>query len=172
MKQKTFGLRKGSNQNRKKHRHNDKGSFKGFGRHHNKSNANTLQTPELVWQKYDNLLERHLVSRRKYYDYFNRADPHKRIKMENNFYATLEHLRRFESSLSSQQKKWLEQKTNNLQPDIIYSKNHEIPPHKSTVDPSQANPHLLSSQKQSDFSNDNEQSVGTMEDYMKLKQGH
>ena len=173
MRKKNFDLKKdSSNENKRNHQRNRygrKGPSRGTRQHFKKNSASLLENPELVWQKYDNLLERHLASRRKYYDYFYRTDDYKRIKMEKKFYATLEHLRRFESSLNAQRRKWLEQKTNNLKPDIIYSKNRNIPSRQEVTDPGPANPHLLPSQKEADYSQDREQSVGSIEDLQKIK---
>ena len=175
MQKKTFGLKKNFfHKNKKKHqknRYGKKGKYKGGRQNLKKSNLNTLQRPELVWQKYDNLLERHLASRQKYYNYFHRVDIHRRKKLEQNFYSSLQQLRKFESSLNYQQKKWLEKKTNGLKADHLYSNNHNLSSSEHITDPEEAEPHFLPSQKESDFSQDKETSSGTMEDYRKLKTG-
>ena len=162
MKKKKFRFRK-----KKRNNHRKKYSNSGQKKW---GNSNQLQDSRQVLQKYDNLLERHLDARRKYYDYFHRANEYKRKKLEQNFYATLQYLRRFESALNSQQKKWLEMKTNNLNLDTIYSENHNLSSQEKITGLKPENPHLLPSQKQSNFSQDREESIGTMEDYKRIKE--
>ena len=110
-----------------------------------------------------------MEARRKYYEYFHRANEHRRKILEQNFYSSLHHLRKFENFLNPRQKRWLERKTNGLRLDTTYSKNHDLPAGQTDASREKANPHLLPSQKESNFSQDREQSVGTIEDYKKLK---
>ena len=55
---------------------------------------------ERIYEKYLNLLEQHIIARRKYHDLFYRADPAQKNKLEKNFYNTLNDIRDFESKLA------------------------------------------------------------------------
>lgn len=126
--------------------------------------------------KYDNLLEQHLITRRKYYEYFNRVDDRQLKKLERNFYTSIEHLRRFEANLDSWQRETLEKrKTERYRLDLTYSINRNldtsIPPLVEVSPEEIEDPHFKASQKEAfkEYENDTEESAGTFEDYMKLK---
>lgn len=132
-------------------------------------------TTNQVLVKYDNLLEQHLITRRKYYDYFNRVDERQLMKLEKNFYDSIEHLRRFEAGLEPWQREALEKrKTERYKKDYTYSLNHGLNPEDATVEvaPEEIeDPHFKESQKEAfeEYKDDTEESVGTYEDYLKLK---
>lgn len=126
---------------------------------------------ERVYEKYLNLLDQHIIARRKYHDLFYRADPAQKNKLERNFYNTLNDIREFESKLAPDVKTLFEKRNNGYQYDRIYTTNHEIPVEGDIVpdDLPPAEPHLLQSQIAADYSGDVEESVGTAEDYLKYK---
>ena len=76
-----------------------------------RSNRSKPMTPARVILKYDNLLEQHLVARRKYFEMHGRSEGRQKEKLEKNFYKTLDDLRFFEMGLKDWQKEALEKKT-------------------------------------------------------------
>ncbi len=149
-------------------------------RNHQQSNRNRRPhgrplTTNQVLVKYDNLLEQHLVTRRKYYEFFNRVDDRQLYKLEKNFFDSIEHLRRFEANLEPWQREALEKrKTERYRLDLTYSGNHELDPQggKVEVTPEEIeDPHFKDTQKEAfaEYKEDTEESSGTFEDYLKLK---
>ena len=133
-------------------------------------------TTNQVLVKYDNLLEQHLITRRKYYEYFNRVDERQLYKLEKNFFDSIEHLRRFEANLEPWQREALEKrKTERYKHDLTYSLNRGLNPDEKPeieVRPDEIeDPHFKESQKEAfeEYKEDTEESVGTFEDYLKLK---
>lgn len=133
-------------------------------------------TTNQVLVKYDNLLEQHLITRRKYYEYFNRVDERQLYKLEKNFFDSIEHLRRFEANLEPWQREALEKrKTERYRLDLTYSNNRGWIPEevaKLEVTPEEIeDPHFKESQKEAfeEYKEDTEESMGTFEDYLKLK---
>ena len=133
-------------------------------------------TSNQVLVKYDNLLEQHMITRRKYYEYFNRADERQLLRLEKNFYDSIEHLRRFEEGLEVWQREALEsRKTERYRIDSTYSENRGWDP--LAVQPIEVapedieDPHFKDTQKEAfdEYRNDREESVGSFEDYLKLK---
>ncbi|HXH31056.1 MAG TPA: hypothetical protein VNJ01_09610 [Bacteriovoracaceae bacterium] len=126
--------------------------------------------------KYDNLLEQHLITRRKYFEYFNRSDERQLYRLEKNFFDSIEHLRRFEASLETWQRETLEQrKTERYRLDLTYSGNRGIDPVEASVvevlPEDIEDPHYKVTQKEAfeEYREDTEESVGSYEDYLKLK---
>ena len=126
--------------------------------------------------KYDNLLEQHLITRRKYFEYYNRSDDRQLYRLEKNFFDSIEHLRRFEASLEPWQRETLEKrKTERYRLDLTYSGNRGIDPVEASVvevAPEEIeDPHYKDTQKEAfeEYKEDTEESVGTYEDYLKLK---
>jgi len=158
----------------------------GRGHHNNRARNAHAQNPpqsgagptqgsglniERIYEKYLNLLDQHIIARRKYHDLFYRADPAQKNKLERNFYNTLHDIRDFESKLTPEAQNLFEKRNNGLRLDNIYTTNHEIgsegeqaPPETEWVDP-----HLLQSQKNANFADDKEESIGLLEDYLKYK---
>ncbi len=126
---------------------------------------------ERIYEKYLNLLDQHIIARRKYHDLFYRADPAQKAKLERNFYNTLNDIRDFENKLAPDIKVLFEKRNNGYQNDRIYTTNHELPIEGDVVpeDLPPAEPHLLQSQINCDYSEDTEESVGTAEDYLRYK---
>ncbi|MFL5785444.1 MAG: hypothetical protein ACJ76H_12575 [Bacteriovoracaceae bacterium] len=133
-------------------------------------------TSNQVLVKYDNLLEQHLITRRKYYEYFNRVDDRQLRRLEKNFYDSIEHLRRFEANLEPWQREALEKrKTERYTIDATYSLNRgldPLAPQPIEVTPEEIeDPHFKDSQKEAfeEYKEDQEESVGSYDDYLKYK---
>jgi hypothetical protein len=126
---------------------------------------------ERIYEKYLNLLDQHLIARRKYHDLFYRADYGQKNKLERNFYNSLNDIRDFESRLAPEARVLFEKRNNGLSLDNIYTSNHDIPAIGDTPPPEteSADPHFLQSQKLADFAADKEESKGSYDDYLKYK---
>lgn len=141
-----------------------------------RSRGGRVLTVNQVLIKYDNLLEQHLITRKKYYEYFNRVDNRQLYRLEKNFYDSIEHLRRFEANLEGWQRDALEKrKTERYKLDLTYCNNRGWTPEEVTKVEVTAeeieDPHYKDTQKEAseEYRNDEEESVGTYEDYLKLK---
>ncbi len=141
-----------------------------------RSRPGRVLTINQVLVKYDNLLEQHLVTRRKYYEYFNRVDDRQLGKLEKNFFDSIEHLRRFEANLEPWQKEALEKrKTERYRLDLTYSSNRGWDPAEVTkveITPAEIeDPHFTDNQKEAfeEYKEDAEESAGSYEDYLKYK---
>lgn len=163
------------NQNQNRPRQSQGQSGGGQSRSGRGSGGRVLTTNQVL-VKYDNLLEQHLITRRKYYEYFNRVDDRQLYKLEKNFFDSIEHLRRFEASLEPWQREALEKrKTERYRLDLTYSNNRGWNPDeiaKVGFEPDvNEDPHFKESQKEAfeEYKEDDEESVGTFEDYLKLK---
>ena len=161
--------------NRRRPQHNNNRPRPQHSNNHQGQNRGTNNTGgfsiERIYEKYLNLLDQHIIARRKYHDMFYRADPNQKIKLEKNFYNTLNDIREFESRLAPDVRDLFEKRNNGLAPDRIYTQNHELSIEGDPVpaDLPPAEPHLLQSQIVADYSSDTEESVGTAEDYLKYK---
>jgi hypothetical protein len=147
----------------------------GGGNRSRRPNGRVL-TSNQVLVKYDNLLEQHLITRRKYYEYFNRVDERMLYKLEKNFFDSIEHLRSFEARLEPWQREALEKrKTERYRIDSTYSENRGWDPLEKPVvevKPEEIeDPHFKDSQKEAfaEYAEDTEESEGSFEDYLKLK---
>lgn len=145
-----------------------RGKGRGPGQGQGQKPGNPL---DALYRKYFNLLDQHLVARKKYFGFFFRSDPNQKAKLERVFYNTLDQLRKFEATLKDDQKVLLEKRVNGLELDSTYSTNHELEfeaekiEHEGDYD----DPHYLPSQIDSSFQSDTEESVGSIDDYKKLK---
>lgn len=160
----------GGNRNSSENRNRE---FQGSSR---RRGSGRVLTSNQVLVKYDNLLEQHLITRRKYYEYFNRVDDRQLRRLEKNFFDSIEHLRRFEANLEPWQREALEKrKTERYKLDLTYSMNRGWNPEeiaKADFQPDEnEDPHFKDSQKEAfeDYKDDTEESVGTYEDYLKAK---
>lgn len=161
----------GGNNNRRRH-NNNRNRPHGQNRPQQSSGQNTGGfSLDRIYEKYLNLLDQHLIARRKYHDLFYRAEPAQKVKLEKNFYNTLNDIRDFEDRLAPDVKDLFEKRNNGYQYDRTYTSNHEIPIEGDVVpgDLPPAEPHFLQSQIQADFQGDTEESVGTLDDYLKYK---
>jgi hypothetical protein len=141
-----------------------------------RSRSGRVLTINQVLVKYDNLLDQHLITRKKYYEYFNRVDDRQLMKLEKNFFDSIEHLRRFEANLEPWQREALEKrKTERYRPDLTYSSNRGWIPEeiaKVEVTPEEiTDPHFTENQKEAfeAWREDTEESAGNYEDYLKYK---
>lgn len=132
-----------------------------------------LTLEERVTKKYEHFLEQHLQARKKYFELYHRADPRQKEKCEQAFYRTLNELREFEASLKGEEREFFDKRyENHGELDLTYTKNREISPEgKIEIQRPEdiEDPHVLEIQKKVDFSNDQEESCGTIEDYWKYK---
>ncbi len=130
-------------------------------------------SPAQVVQKYLNLLEQHLVNRRKYFEYFNREDGRHRKRLERNFFGTIEQLRRFEEKLDGRQREALERHLERYRNDHTYSSNHQIDPKAEPVsfEGHFDDPHFTEAQHEAfkAYAEDREESSGSMADYEAYK---
>lgn len=126
---------------------------------------------ERIYEKYLNLLDQHLIARRKYHDLFYRADPSQKNKLERNFYNTMNDVRDFESKLAPEARELFEKRNNGLKQDNIYTANHELPIVGENPPPETewADPHFLQTQRAADYRGDTEESVGCADDYLRYK---
>jgi hypothetical protein len=146
------------------------------GGNRNRGRNSKVLTTNQILVKYDNLLEQHLITRKKYYEYFNRVDERQLYKLEKNFFDSIEHLRRFEAALEPWQKEALEaRKTERYKLDLTYSNNRGWNPEeiaKADFMPDEnEDPHFKDSQREAfeEYKEDTEESEGTYEDYLRLK---
>ena len=117
------------------------------------------------------LVEQHVEARRKYYDLFYRADPNQLRKLEREFTDSQAKVLAFEESLKPNDREEIIKDYGGKPEDRVYTQNHELPPEQIDV-PTQGDfedPHVLESQKAANFKDDTEETVGTIEDYNKLK---
>lgn len=157
------------NQNKKRPQHNHQNRPRP--QHQQNQNNQGGFNIERIYEKYLNLLDQHLIARRKYHDLFFRADPNQKYKLEKNFFNTLNDVRDFEDKLAPDVRDLFEKRNNGYQYDRIYTQNHSLPIEGDIVpnDIAPAEPHLLQSQISADFAGDTEESVGTADDYLKYK---
>jgi hypothetical protein len=136
-----------------------------------KSNSVQLRGMDLVRAKYLTFVEKHVEARRKYYDFFYRADPNQLRKLEKEFTDSQAELLAYEESLSPQDREQLVKDYGGRPEDRAYTTNHNLSPLAENV-PTEGDfedPHVLESQKKCDFNQDREESIGTIEDYKRLK---
>lgn len=169
--------RQGQNQGQSR-----QGQSQGQGNRSGQSNSRNRRphgrvlTTNQVLVKYDNLLEQHLITRKKYYEYFNRVDDRQLYRLEKNFYDSIEHLRRFEEGLEPWQREALEmRKTELYRLDLTYSNNRGWDPEEvaraEAAPDENEDPHFKETQKEAfaEYRDDNEESMGSYEDYLKHK---
>ena len=160
------------------------------GRQH--SNRNTQGIPnqskmnfDEVVHRYEKLMETHLDARRKYFEFYYRSDDRERNRLEDNFNRTLRDWRQFEEHLPEQQRILLEKKYDSLELDMDYSEINQLDSDEKAEDAEfegveentdipvsegpYPNPHLTEAQKQVNYKNDRDESIGTIEDYKKYK---
>lgn len=137
-------------------------------------NDNRSSLIDRIYEKYQNLLDQHLIARKKFHDLFYRADLPQKNKLERLFYSTLKELRDFEGRLNPHEREIFEKRNNGLALDLTYStinsENLETPAQVISNEPS--DPHYMQSQKAASFKEDKEESVGSKADYEKYKIAH
>jgi hypothetical protein len=161
-------------ENKKDHKGNRNSRGGNRRRHHNKrKGGGRFQKKPLsgdrIITKYDNLLDQHLQARRKYYEMFHRSTGQALRKLKKNFDDSLINLRQFEEKLDEKQLETLKTKIEGYKLDTDYSDAHGSETDPIPEGPFE-NPHLNQKQlDREDFSGDNEDSVGTMDDYQRYK---
>lgn len=126
-----------------------------------------------VVNDYLKLLDRYLEVRRKYFAQYLRADKNLQNKLQRQLDQALGDIRKYEEGLAPDDlERFKKNYTYVGTEDLIYSENRSLAP-EDRVDQAPEgpfeDPHLLPSQKESSFSEDDEMSSGTMDDYRKYK---
>jgi hypothetical protein len=136
--------------------------------------ANKLSLIDRIYEKYQNLLEQHLIARKKYHDLFYRADPPQKNKLERQFFGTLRDINDFEARLNPAERELFEKRNNGLALDLTYSTLNAAALEASTqeVPSGPSDPHYMQSQKNASYKEDKEESVGSKDDYEKYKIAH
>ena len=120
-----------------------------------------------------NLLDQHLQARKKYFENFDRVNTQTRAKLEKNFIESQRAFLEFRDRLKPEDLEMYQKRYEALKPDTTYSSARGIPsepPIASADIPSQKyGPHHLQTQIESDFSEDNEETHGTIDDYKSYK---
>jgi hypothetical protein len=160
-------------------------------RHHNRPNPNQeprannnpgqQQRPEnrpalidRIYEKYQNLLDQHLIARKKFHDLFYRADLPQKNKLERLFYQTLKDLRDFEGKLNPAERELFEKRNNGLNLDTTYSilNTENLSAATQVIPEGPSDPHYMQSQKLASYRDDKEESLGSKADYEKYKLTH
>ncbi len=139
----------------------------------NKNRRPKTLTPARVLQKYDNLLEQHLIARKKYSEVHGRLSGRQLDKVVANLEKSRRNLYNYESTLQLDWQKEVIAKRVNLYPeDRQFSTTYDLEPVGDEVsfEGEFEDPHLLPKQKEASWADDTEESAGTMEDYEKYKQ--
>jgi hypothetical protein len=155
------------NNNRRKRPNNKR-------RHYNKNRGAKNRrpkslTPSRILQKYDNLLEQHVIARRKYYEMHGRTQGKQFAKLERNLNDTLKALRDFESGLKDWQRDVLNKKINGYPEDKFISDKYGEKTERVDFVGEFEDPHLLDTQKEANYASDTEESSGSIDDYYKYK---
>jgi hypothetical protein len=167
----------GQNNNRRrfhKHHHNRPRPNAGQPGQPGQPQQNPSINLDRIYEKYLNLLDQHLIARRKYHDLFYRAEGAQKAKLEKNFFHSLNELNEFKDKLAPSARELFEKRNNGLSLDLTYTTNHELPAEAQAVsaEGDWEDPHYLQSQKNADYSSDTEESAGTMDDYLRYKSQH
>ena len=140
----------------------------------NQRQDNKMPLVDRIYEKYQNLLEQHLIARRKFHDLFYRADLPQKNKLERLFYSSIKEIRDFEARLNPVERELFEKRNNGLSLDLTYSSLNaealEASSQPISLEPS--DPHYMQSQKNASYSDDSEESVGCKADYEKYKMSH
>ena len=161
----------GNGQNRQQSSGNASGG--GGQRRSRRRRSGRPLSPAQVVQKYLNLLEQHLTTRRKYYEDFNRDEGRHRRRLEKNFFGTIEQLRRFEERLNPLQKEALLNHVERYRLDLTYSGNRDMPAMAEPVatEGDFQDPHLTPAQMEAfkAYEKDREETSGSYADYEAYK---
>lgn len=166
---------KNNNKDAKENSNNDssKKAKPGTGakRPPNKNRRPKALTPTRLLQKYDNLLEQYLITRKKYNDIYGRGKDKQLEKVYKNYQHALKCLRDFENGLLDWQKEVLKVKIDAYPADRQFTTEHNIEPKGDEVSfvGEFEDPHLLSTQKEHEWTTDSEETQGTIDDYYQYK---
>jgi len=153
-------------------------SNKHFNPNHRPRRNNYRGKPEKhfsldkVYTRYYYLLELHNLARKKYFENIYQINERIVLKLKNTYEQTLLDIQTFLKELTDPQKEYLNEKLNMYPEDTIYSTNHDLDKkgEKPIDDYQIKDPHFLNSQKEADYSNDTQESIGTLEEYNQIKQ--
>ena len=123
-----------------------------------------------VVKSYYVMIEKLQIARKKYYDDFHHQDPNRVRKLRRNFERSLEELRQWESKLDEKYIAIISSLENN---DFDYSTAKNLSPIGVNAPDSDdhKDPHFIKQQKEAieKYKEDNEESVGTMDEYRSYK---
>lgn len=123
-----------------------------------------------LFKKYSVLLEEMIAARKKYFEMFHRCDEIKKTKLETTYVNKIKEFNEFKDKLNEDEKEKLASMFPSWSIDTTYSTNHEISPDAPSVEITNIDdPHFLESQKNLSFSDDTEESSGSLEDYKTYK---
>ena len=122
-----------------------------------------------VFKKFTNLMDEMIAARKKYFESFYKADDKRKIKLESIYVEKVKVFNQFQDTLKDHEKEKLLNFFPQLRTDTTYSENHGLLDHKMAITAEIVDPHLLETQKQSNFKEDTEESEGTLEDYKAYK---
>ena len=137
----------------------------------NKNRRPKKLTPTRVIAKYQNCLEQYLTARRKYFDVHGHKNDQQVDKARRVYTQALKTLRHFEKNLEDWQRDVLKEFLAEYPEDRQYSSEHNLEPVGDTVSFTGEfeDPHLLPVQKSQAWSEDTEDTEGTMADYYAYK---
>ena len=173
------GERKSKNRNNRTNRSggnpNHKGSPRkksgGKKKSFNKNRRPKKLTPSRIIAKYQNCLEQYLTARRKYFDVHGHKNEQQVQKAHRVYTQALKSLRDFEKNLEDWQREVLQEFLAEYPEDRQYSSEHNLQPVGDNVSFTGEfeDPHLLPMQKSQPWSEDTEDTEGTMADYYAYK---
>jgi hypothetical protein len=116
-------------------------------------------------------MEQYLIARKKFFDVFGHKNQQQVQKAQRNYTSALKNLRDFEKNLEDWQKEVLHSQLNLYPEDRQYSAEHKLAPEGDNVSfvGEFEDPHLLADQKATNWSQDTEESQGTIADYYAYK---
>jgi hypothetical protein len=146
-------------------------NFKRNDHHHNNNQNQNRDQFENIFRKYEQFLELHISARRKLFEMQGSVDNRNFKKLEQTFFTTQKQFYDFERNLSPETKQKLGEKIGEKPIDTDYSRAHNILNFQpEPIDATEkCDPHTLDSQHKIKFSSDNEESIGTFDDYKQLK---
>jgi hypothetical protein len=140
---------------------------------------------DTVYDRYIQLVQDYVNARKKYYEMFYRADDNQIRKIEEAYYKTIDALGTFEKNLDENKREQFLSKVDMYKFDTTYSENRKyvegpqrghhglLPIAIDVENPGDGpfeDPHILQTQiKRASFKEDKEETVGTIEDYKKIK---
>ncbi|MGB0452542.1 MAG: hypothetical protein ACPGJV_02425 [Bacteriovoracaceae bacterium] len=124
-----------------------------------------------IFRNYERLCDALTKARKDYLDKFHHHDRRVKQKYEKLYFTAMKKLRDYESSLSSDEKERYQKLYPDHEFDTTYSQNHELSTEGEVLvnDTDIEDPHFLESQKESDYKEDEEESVGSIDDYYAYK---
>jgi len=157
-------------------KHNSKnasatGSSKESKKNSNRNRRPKSLTPSRVLQKHENLMEQHIIARKKYFEMYGRITGKQFDKIEQNFNKTLKAIVDYKNTLKDWQKEVLDKKLDFYPADRQFTSTHDLEPVGDEVsfEGDFEDPHLLPTQKNHEWSTDTEESSGTYDDYKAYK---